>query len=355
MPVKVLIIDDSAVMRRVLTRLLSEQDDIEVVGGATDPYDAREKIKALDPDVLTLDVQMPKMDGLKFLENIMRLRPMPVIMLSAYTQEGAEVTLKALELGAVDFMPKPQLGPMGSLETFARELADKVRIAARAKVRRIEAVRTPVLSPPRQFSAAYHPTRLVIAMAASTGGTEAIAEVLSAFPENMPPVVIVQHMPAGFTRSFAARLNQLSAMEIKEGEDGDVLKVGHGYIAPGAHQMRITGRKGHYSLRITDEPPHEHHRPAADLLFFSVAEVACPDTFGVIMTGMGKDGSKGLLAMKEKGAYNFAQDEETCVVFGMPKEAIAVGAIDEVLPIQKLGPRIVQRVEQYLDKKAERL
>jgi two-component system chemotaxis response regulator CheB len=294
---------------------------------------------------------MPKMDGLKFLENLMRLRPMPAIMLSAYTQEGADVTIKALELGAVDFMPKPELGPGASLDAFSRELADKIRTAARAKVRRKE-VRTPIVTLPPRFSQTYQPTtQLLIAMAASTGGTEAIAEVLSVFPANMPPVVIVQHMPAGFTRSFATRLDHLSAMTVKEGQDGDMLEVGHAYIAPGAHQMRVAGRKGRYTLKITDEPPHEHHRPSADLLFFSVAEVACPDTMGVIMTGMGKDGAKGLLAMKEKGAYNFAQYEDTCVVFGMPKEAIAAGGIDEVLPIQKLGERIVQNAEQYLSKK----
>jgi two-component system chemotaxis response regulator CheB len=351
MAIKVLVVDDSAVMRRILIRLLSAQPDIEVVGGATDPYDAREKIKALNPDVLTLDVQMPKMDGLKFLENLMRLRPMPVIMLSAYTQEGADVTIKALELGAVDFMPKPELGPGISADDFAAELAEKIRTAARARVRG-RAVRTPASSPPLRLTQSYRPTQLLIAMAASTGGTEAIAEVLSVFPANMPPVVIVQHMPAGFTNSFAARLDHLSAMTVTEGKDGDLLEVGHAYIAPGGHQMRVTGRKGRYNLKITDEPPYEHHRPSADLLFLSVAEVACPDAFGVIMTGMGKDGAKGLLAMKEKGSYNFAQDEETCVVFGMPKEAIAVGAIDEILPIQKLGERVVQRVEQYLSKKA---
>ncbi len=342
--IKVLVIDDSAVVRGVLKEIIESNTDLEVVGQAPDPILARELIKQLDPDVLTLDVEMPRMNGLEFLEKLMRLRPMPVVMVSASTARGSEVTLKALELGAVDFINKPRIGAREALSEQAYEIGEKLRAAARARVRR-HAPREPAATAPRPLPGQFQGgcDRLVF-VGSSTGGTEALKELLSRMPASSPPLLITQHMPESFTHSFAQRLNGLSAMTVKEAAHNERILPGHAYVAPGHSHLLVRKNGAQYFTELSKAEPVNRHRPSVDVLFHSAAESVGGNALGVIMTGMGKDGAQGMLAMRQAGAYTIAQDEASCVVFGMPKAAIELGAATEVSPLPEIAGRILDRL-----------
>jgi two-component system chemotaxis response regulator CheB len=343
MTIKVLIVDDSALIRGVMKEIISAQPDMEVVGAAPDPLAARELIKQTNPDVLTLDVEMPKMDGLDFLERLMRLRPMPVLMVSSLTERGSEITLRALELGAVDYITKPKMSIQSGMLEYAELIAEKIRIAARARVRA-----TPPPLAQGQGSAALASVRnplisseKLIIIGASTGGTEAIKEFLVQLPSDSPGVLITQHMPEGFTRSFANRLDKLCKISVREAEGGERVLPGHAYLAPGHSHLKLVRSGANYMTQLDDGPPVNRHRPSVDVLFESAAQAAGKNAVGVILTGMGKDGAAGMLKMKEAGAYNLAQDEASCVVFGMPREAIAIGATHDVGPLSELPGRVM--------------
>jgi two-component system chemotaxis response regulator CheB len=346
--IKVLIVDDSALVRRILTDILTSVPDIEVLGAAGDAYIAREKIKALNPDVLTLDVEMPRMDGLTFLRNLMRLRPMPVIMVSSLTEHGAEVTLDALAIGAVDYMPKPKIDLAATLADYKDELIAKVRTASRAHVYSRESARDPGqalsadavlarVAAPRQLRT----TERIIAIGASTGGTEAIKDVLVTFPPDTPGVVITQHIPKLFSGAFARRMNSLCQLTVCEAEDGQQILRGHAYVAPGDKHLLVVRDGARYMCRLDDGQPVNRHKPSVDVLFRSVAQQAGRNAIGVILTGMGKDGAQGLKEMRESGSRTIAQDEATSMVWGMPGEAVAVGAAIDVLPLSEIAARIL--------------
>jgi two-component system chemotaxis response regulator CheB len=349
MVIKVLIVDDSALMRALLTEIIDGAEDLQVVGAAPDPIAAREMIKALNPDVLTLDVEMPRMDGLEFLERLMRLRPMPVIMISSFTAAGSEVTLRALELGAVDYLAKPQAGNLAVLQAYADEIRDKIRAAASAKLK--AAPRGPVAPAPAPAPAAANFSQrllneMVIGIGASTGGTEAIKDVLVALPREMPPILMVQHMPETFTPSFARRLDSLSKLTVIEAQGGERLKPGMAYLAPGHSHMRVRKSAGGHVLELSQDEPVNRHRPAADVLFQSMAEHVGKRAIGMILTGMGKDGAQGLLAMRQAGAWNIGQDQASCVVYGMPREAATAGALDEVASLAQIPRELLARLKQ---------
>lgn len=338
--IKVLCVDDSALIRDLLREIINSHDDMEVVAVAQDPIVARDLIKQHNPDVLTLDVEMPRMTGLEFLERLMRLRPMPVLMVSSLTSAGSEVTLRALELGAIDFLENPAVGIRAGMMEYSDLIAEKIRAAARARVAR------PRQAQPRpEIAAPLYSSEKIVLIGASTGGTEAVRQVLEPLPVNSPALLITQHMPGGFTRSFAERLNRLCRITVKEAEHGERILPGHAYIAPGdAHLM--LGRSGSNYIAVLDEgPPVNRHRPSVDVLFESAARTGGKNTVGVILTGMGKDGAAGLLTLRQSGAPTIAQNEETCVVFGMPREAIAIGGADEVLPLDDIAPRIIALTE----------
>ncbi len=349
--IKVLIIDDSALIRKMLTELIDRQPDMRVVGAAADPLIAREMIRALDPDVLTLDVEMPKMDGLDFLERLMRLRPMPVIMVSTLTQKGSEFTLRALELGAVDFVSKPKFDVVATLAGYTAELADKIRAASVARIRqRLPTAVVPRVAKTETIAAMTaqrggYAEKLII-IGASTGGTEAIKEVLMGMPSDCPGILITQHMPKSFTKSFAERLDGLCRIRVKEAEDGERVMPGHAYVAPGDQHLMVGRSASNYVVSLTSDPPVNRHRPSVEVLFLSAARVVGVNAVGVMLTGMGKDGATAMREMKEAGAFNLAQDEDTCVVFGMPKEAIAAGAVDAVLPLQAIAEHALRAISR---------
>ena len=343
--IRVLIVDDSALVRQMLTEILSADPALEVVGSAGDAHIARAKIKQLNPDVLTLDVEMPKMDGLTFLRNLMRLRPMPVVMVSSLTERGADVTLDALSLGAVDYLPKPRIDIAATLKDYGAELIEKVKTAAQARVRSL-APGTLGNVPPRLSADAILPrtsagklrtTERLIAVGASTGGTEAIKELLTQLPADTPAIVIAQHIPKAFSAAFAKRMNGCSAMTVCEAEDRQQLLAGHVYIAPGDRHLLVERDGARYITRLDDGPPVNRHKPSVDVLFRSVAQNAAANAIGVLLTGMGKDGACGLLEMRTAGSATLAQDEGTSVVWGMPGEAVALGAVQDVLPIYQLA------------------
>lgn len=348
--IKVLIIDDSALVRSVLSEIINRQPDMEVVGTAPDPLVARERIKALNPDVLTLDVEMPRMDGLAFLEKLMRLRPMPVVMVSSLTEKSSTITLNALELGAFDYVTKPKLDIQSGLAEYAEELSAKIRGAARAK--------RPGLSSPRQQSAAnlsrynadavlaarpqaFATTEKVIVIGASTGGTEALKAFLIDLPADSPGILITQHMPEAFTKTFAKRLDGLCHIAVKEAEQGDRVLPGHAYLAPGNRHLLLNRSGANYMAELSDGPPVNRHRPSVDVLFRSAANCAGKNSVGIIMTGMGDDGAAGMLELCQSGAYTIAQDERSCVVFGMPKEAISRGGVTAVLPLPEIASHLL--------------
>lgn len=333
--IRVLVVDDSAVVRQVFQQELSRDPELEVVGTAPDPYVARDKIAQLKPDVLTLDVEMPRMDGLTFLRKLMQHHPLPTIVVSSLTTKGGELALEALDSGAVDVLAKP--GQAYSVGDMAIELIDKIKAAARAGVRPRVATR----SQPEPRLALTRTTNKVLAIGASTGGTEALQRVLTSLPANAPATLIVQHMPEHFTRSFANRLNDLCAVEVREAEDGDSVIPGRVLIAPGNHHMVLRRSGARYFVNVKDGPLVSRHRPSVDVLFRSVAKYAGANAVGAILTGMGADGSQGLLEMKQAGATTFAQDEATCVVYGMPKEAVRLGAADKVLPLGEIAAALL--------------
>ncbi len=356
--IKVLVIDDSAVARKILSTELSKDAGIEVVGVAADPFIARDKILRLKPDVLTLDVEMPRMDGLTFLKKLMTHYPMPVIMVSSLTQTGCETTFKALELGAIDFVAKPQASYSSSLEDVMAELVTKVKGAAKARMRlrnaelgmqNSERQKEKVLIPQSAIrnpnsesnSAMIKTTHKIVAIGASTGGTEALKDVLVKMPPDSPPIIIVQHMPEVFTKAFAERLDSLCSVEVKEAKNGDSAIPGVALIAPGNYHLTLTRDGARYIVETNQQPQINHHRPSVEMLFDSVAHYAGSNAIGVIMTGMGADGATGLLRMKDAGAKTIAQDEESCVVFGMPKEAIKLGAVDKVVSLDKIPETIL--------------
>jgi two-component system chemotaxis response regulator CheB len=351
--IRVLIIDDSALVRQVLTEVLQTDPAIEVVGTAPDPYMAREKIKQLNPDVLTLDVEMPRMDGLTFLRNLMRLRPMPVVMISSLTEKGADITLQALERGAVDYISKPKVDLAHSLQDYAEDIIAKVKMAFRARVRvNVRSAPLPiapkltadaVLAPGATRTHCKTAERLV-ALGASTGGTEAIKDILSVLPVDAPAMVITQHMSEAFTGPFARRLDSLSAMTVQEARDGQHILSGCAYIAPGHSHLLVVRDGARYVCRLHNGPPVNRHRPSVDVLFRSVAQNVGPNAVGVILTGMGNDGACGLREMHHAGAATLAQDEKTSVVWGMPGEAVKAGGVDEVLPLDKVAGRILTLV-----------
>lgn len=349
MAIKVLVVDDSALMRALLTEIIDGAEDLEVVGSAPDPIAAREMIKALNPDVLTLDVEMPRMDGLEFLDRLMRLRPMPVIMISSFTAAGSEVTLRALELGAVDYLAKPQAGNLATLQAYADEIRDKIRAASTARLTKAPRVAVPP-APTSAPAATGFSSRLlnetVIGIGASTGGTEAIKDVLAALPKDMPPIVMVQHMPETFTPSFAKRLDSLSKLTVIEAQGGERLKPGMAYLAPGHSHVRVRRSAGGYLLELGQDEPVNRHRPAANVLFQSLAEQVGKKALGLILTGMGKDGAQGLLAMRRAGAWNIGQDQASCVVYGMPREAAQVGALDEVVSLERIPRELLHHLRQ---------
>lgn len=379
--IRVVVVDDSALVRSLLAEIINQQSDMVCIGAANDPLAAREMIRELNPDVITLDVEMPKMDGLEFLSRLMRLRPMPVVMVSTLTERGAEVTMRALEMGAIDFVAKPRLGVASGLRQLGDEIVDKIRIASQARVARLApaAVAAPVSTPPlrgvppttattgglpsgtRPPVNTVHPpttntpgqrplarlstTEKVICIGASTGGTEAIREVLLGLPADCPAIAITQHMPPGFTASFAARLNSLCPMRVTEARHGERILPGHAYVAPGGKQFRLERSGANYVAVVEDAEPVNRHRPSVEVLFKSAAQVLGPNAYGVMLTGMGADGATAMKEMRDAGSYNIAQDEASCVVFGMPKMAIQAGAAHEVLPLNKIARALMDRIQ----------
>lgn len=353
--IRVVVVDDSALVRSLLAEIINRQKDMECVGTANDPLIAREMIRELDPDVLTLDIEMPRMDGIDFLARLMRLRPMPVVMISTLTERGAEVTMKALELGAVDFVAKPRIGVADGLSELSAQIVEKVRIAAAAHIKRAAAVPAAMAataSSPRLAIAAIGrvSTEKLICIGASTGGTEAIKEVLMHMPADSPGIVITQHMPPGFTTSFAARLNSLCQITVQEAVNGERILPGHAYIAPGGRQFRVDRSGANYIAVVEDGELVNRHKPSVEVLFRSAASVVGRNAFGIMLTGMGNDGAKAMREMKDAGSYNFVQDEATCIVFGMPREAIVHGAADEVLPLSAIAPALVAKLSSATDR-----
>ena len=352
MKTRVLVVDDSALMRGVLSEMINRSGDLEVVGAAPDAQTARELIKSLNPDVLTLDVHMPKMDGLEFLERLMRLRPMPVVMVSSYTQDASDTTLKALELGAVDFIGKPRADGGRSMEQYADELAEKIRAANGV---RLQARVVPSMSRPLASSTGTMATQKmgvlgsngkIIFVGASTGGTEAIKEFLLGIPADCPPILIVQHMPESFTTSFARRLDSLCQPKVIESQGNERLEQGTVYIAPGHSHLLIRKAANGYQTELSTAEPVNRHRPAVDVLFDSAAQLIGRQAIGVILTGMGKDGAQGLLRMRQAGARTFGQDEASCVVYGMPREAFLVGAVEEQHPLGDIARKVLSAVSR---------
>jgi two-component system chemotaxis response regulator CheB len=365
--IKALVVDDSHLICQMLTEILNSDPAIEVVGVANDPFDAREKIKLLKPDVLTLDIEMPKMDGVTFLRNLMRLHPLPVVMVSSLTEKGADVTLQALELGAIDFVTKPKVNAGGTLKDYAEEIISKVKMAARVSSGSLErkfndTVKRPQTIVKRPLSESEVPPKLsadvilankplspgqffkqpLIAIGASTGGTEAIREVLAQMPANSPAIVITQHIPAAFSGPFAKRMDTISAMTVHEAEDGQVILPGHVYIAPGSHHLLVEAVAGKLICRLNDGPAVNRHKPSVDVMFRSVAQVVGSNAFGVILTGMGDDGAKGLKELQMIKAPTIAQDEKSSVVWGMPGEAVKLNAADFVLTLGDVASKLLK-------------
>jgi len=349
---RVVVVDDSALVRSMLTEIINRQPDMVCVGAASDPIVAREMIRETNPDVITLDVEMPRMDGIDFLSRLMRLRPMPVVMVSTLTERGADVTLKALELGAIDFVAKPKIGVANGLQILASDITDKIRIASKARISK------PVLSgtPMGQTSAKTPVTSLasvgrlstekIIFIGASTGGTEATKDVLMALPSDCPAVVITQHMPSGFTANYAKRLDSLCKIGVKEAADGERILPGHAYIAPGGMHFSVERSGANYIARVRDGEPVNRHKPSVEVLFKSAVRCVGPNAIGIMLTGMGADGALAMREMRDAGAYCVAQDEASCVVYGMPREAVNAGAVHEILPLNKIAAHVLDHLRR---------
>ena len=355
--IKVLVVDDSAVVREALRAVLESDPEIEVMGTAIDPLHAAEKIKNEVPDVITLDIEMPRMDGVTFLQKIMSQHPIPVVICSSLAEEGAETTLRALEYGAVDIILKPKMGIKDFIEDSRIRIVDSVKAAAQARIKKIVGKKLPAKAPKSPMpkltadavlmskpgrAAMIRTTEKVVVVGASTGGTEALREFLEAMPPDSPAIAIVQHMPENFTRAFANRLNSICAIEVKEAADGDTMIRGRALIAPGNKHILVQRSGARYFVKIKEGPLVCRHRPSVDVLFRSASEFAGANTVGVIMTGMGDDGARGMLEMKNAGAYTIAQDEKSCVVFGMPNEAIKRNAVDKVLPLNSIAGEVIK-------------
>ncbi len=375
--IRVVVVDDSALVRSMLTEIINRQPDMECIGAAADPILAREMIRNLNPDVITLDVEMPRMDGIDFLSKLMRLRPMPVVMVSTLTERGADVTLKALELGAIDFVAKPKIGVADGLRQLADDITDKVRIASKARIHRAPApapvattgspssggasrnAAAPAAPAAPRTSASTSLGRLstekIIFIGASTGGTEATKEVLLSLPPDSPGVVITQHMPPGFTRNYAARLDGLCKISVKEASDGERILPGHAYIAPGGMHLSVERSGANYIARVQDGDPVNRHKPSVEVLFKSAARVVGPNAIGIMLTGMGGDGAHAMREMKDAGAYCVAQDEASCVVFGMPREAINAGAVQEVLPLTQIAQHVLDHLRATVGQSLSRV
>jgi two-component system chemotaxis response regulator CheB len=354
--VRVLVIDDSALVRKLMSTMLARDPAIEVVGTAADPLIAREKIKQLDPDVLTLDVEMPRMDGITFLENLMRLRPMPVVMVSSLTREGAEVTLRALEMGAVDFFAKPEHDLAACFEESAQEICRKVKLAARTRPRARATARRLDVAPrlcadavlPRARGTGVRGGSPIIAIGASTGGTEAVRVVLESMPPDAPPILVTQHIPAAFSGPFAERMDRVSAMRVCEARDGQPIQSGHVYIAPGSHHLLVMWDGARHVCRLHDGPPVNRHKPSVDVLFRSMAASVGVATIAVLLTGMGDDGARGLLELRQAGASTLVQDEDSSVVWGMPGAAWKLGAASDAQPLDQIASRLLLLAHQPL-------
>jgi two-component system chemotaxis response regulator CheB len=345
--IKVLIVDDSALVRSLLSEIIRNAPGFMLVGAAPDAFVARDMVKEFSPDVITLDIEMPRMDGLSFLEKLMTARPTPVVMISTLTEAGADATLHALELGAVDFVPKPKLGIAEGLREYSELIIEKLEAAARVKVRALKKSVAREASRPGEkvSSSRLQSTEKIIAIGASTGGTEAIKDVLLQLPAAVPGIVITQHMPAGFTRSYAERLNKLTKLHVTEAKGGERILPGHAYLAPGGFHLLVVRSGADYVIKLSDAEPVHRHRPAVDVMMESVAVAGGKNVIGVLLTGMGKDGAKGMLDIRNHGGFTFAQDEHSCVVYGMPKEAVNIGGVDKVTELSKMGDAILDKLK----------
>lgn len=349
MAIRVLIVDDSATAREVISNALKKDREIEIVGTAPDAYIARDKIVTLKPDIVCLDVEMPRMDGITFLKKIMQFMPVPVLMVSSLTQKGAKVTFDALEAGAVDFVAKPHQNIYDGIDDIEKELITKVKMVASSNIRAkiIKRISSNEYIIDKKYSLA-NTTNKIIAIGASTGGTVALSELISSLPRDIPGIVIVQHMPAGFTDSFAKRLNDISQVEVSEAKDGDIISKGKVLIAPGDYHMVIRREGGQYKVKLGTGEKVSGHRPSVDVLFNSVSKYAGSNAIGIILTGMGSDGAKGLLKMKNAGSNTIGQDEKSCVVYGMPKVANDIGAVEIELPLEKINDQIIKFLNQIM-------
>ncbi len=347
MPIKVLVVDDSALVRSLLAEIIRDTPDMTLVGAAPDAYVARDMVNQLVPDVITLDIEMPRMDGLAFLEKLMAARPTPVVMISTLTEEGADATLRALELGAVDFIPKPKLGVTSGIREYAEIIVEKIRAAAGVRIKPIAKKYRPEITSEQklQTSSSLQSTEKIIAIGASTGGTEAIKDLLVQLPAAVPGIVMTQHMPPGFTRTYAERLNKTTRLHVVEAKGGERILPGHAFLAPGGYHLVVVRSGADYRVKLSDAEPVHRHRPAVDVMMESVADVGGKNVIGVLLTGMGKDGAKGMLDIRNRGGYTIAQDEASCVVYGMPKEAVAVGGVDQVVTLDKMGQVLLDKIK----------
>ncbi|AYA65642.1 protein-glutamate methylesterase/protein-glutamine glutaminase [Alteromonas sp. RKMC-009] len=341
MTIKVLVVDDSALIRNLLGEIVKSESDMQLVGAAPDAYVAKKMVQEHNPDVITLDIEMPKVDGLRFLDVLMKARPTPVVMISTLTEAGADATIRSLELGAVDFIPKPKLGVVQGIEEYRELILSKIRMAARSRVRQQKPATVKTTT-----ALTYSSTEKIIAIGASTGGTEAIKTIVSALPANAPATVITQHMPPGYTSTFAKRLDACSQLKIVEARGDERLLPGHGYLAPGDKHMEIIRSGADYRIRLNDGPRVSGHKPSVDMMFTSLVESAGSNVVASLLTGMGKDGADGLLALKEKGAFTICQNEDTCVVYGMPKVAVSLGAAEKILPLENIAQAMVSQLEK---------
>ena len=348
MPIKVLVVDDSALVRSLLAEIIRAESDLVLVGAAPDAYVARDMVNQFSPDVITLDIEMPRMDGLSFLEKLMAARPTPVVMISTLTEEGAEATLRALELGALDYIPKPKLGVSSGIREYAELIVERIRAAAGAKVKPLVQKNRSVISGEQKIQGVtkLQSTEKIIAIGASTGGTEAIKDLLIQLPSGVPGIVITQHMPAGFTRTYAERLNKCTRLHVVEAKGGERILPGHAFLAPGGHHLVVARSGADYIVKLSDAEPVHRHRPAVDVMMESVAHIGGKNVVGVLLTGLGKDGARGMLAIRNQGGYTFAQDEASCVVYGMPKEAVLCGGVDQTVELDKMGAAILGKIKQ---------
>lgn len=347
MAIKVLIVDDSALVRSLLAEIIRSEPDMTLIGAAPDAYVARDMVNEFSPDVITLDIEMPRMDGLAFLEKLMKARPTPVVMISTLTEAGAEATLHALELGAIDFIPKPKLGIASGIREYGELIVEKIRAAAGVRVKAwVKGIQPEIAENQKKLvSGRLQSTEKIIAIGASTGGTEAIKDLLIQLPAAVPGIVMTQHMPAGFTRTYAERLNKITRLHVVEAKGGERILPGHAFLAPGGHHLIVVRSGADYLVKLSDAEPLHRHRPAVDVMMESVALAGGKNVLGVLLTGMGKDGAKGMLDIRNQGGYTFAQDEASCVVYGMPKEAVAIGGVDQIVELDKMGAVLLDKIK----------